>query len=45
MHLRSCRWAALIALIFAQGMVPALAQQRRMEIGLLICGLTRSEET
>jgi len=44
-HLRSCRWAALIALIFAQGMVPALAQQRRMEIGLLICGLTKSEET
>jgi hypothetical protein len=35
-HSRSCRRAAVIALIFAQGMVPALAQQRRMEIGLLI---------
>jgi hypothetical protein len=43
-HLRTCRRAALIALIFAQGMVPALAQQRRMEIGLLICGLTKSDE-
>ncbi len=46
MHLRSYRRAAaLIALIFAHGMVSAPAQQRRMEIGLLTCGLIKSEGT
>jgi hypothetical protein len=45
MYLRSCRRAAaLTALIHALGMVSAPAQQRRMEIGLLTCGLTRGEE-
>lgn|GEM_PF-2045694 len=46
MHLRQYRRAAaLTALIFAHGMVSAPAQPRRSEIGLLTCGLIKSEGT
>jgi hypothetical protein len=45
-HLRSyLRAAALTAVIFAHGMVSTPAQQRRLEIGLLTCGLMKSEGT
>lgn len=44
-HLRSYRTAALTVLIFAHGVVSASAQQARTEMGLLTCGITRSEQT
>ena len=44
MHLRQYRLAGLTALILAHGMVSASAQQARMDIGLLTCGLTKSDE-
>lgn len=44
MHLRPYRLAGLTALILAHGMVSASAQQARMDIGLLTCGLTKSDE-
>jgi Protein of unknown function (DUF992) len=43
-HLRPCGLAGLTALILAHGMVSASAQQARMDIGLLTCGLTESDE-
>ena len=45
MHLHSYEAAALTVLIFAHGVVPASAQQARTEMGLLTCGITRSEQT
>jgi hypothetical protein len=42
--LRSYRAAALTVLIFAHGVVSASAQQARIEVGLLTCGITRNEE-
>ena len=44
MHLRQYRLAGLTALVLAQGMISASAQQARMDIGLLSCGLTKSDE-
>jgi Protein of unknown function (DUF992) len=41
--LRPCRLAGLMALIFAQGLVSASAQQVRTQIGLLTCRLTSNE--
>ena len=44
MYLRQYRLAGLTALILAHGMISASAQQARMDIGLLTCGLTKSDE-
>ena len=44
MHLRQYRLAGLTALILAHGMISASAQQARMDIGLLTCSLTKSNE-
>jgi Protein of unknown function (DUF992) len=44
-HFPSYEAAALTVLIFAHGVVPASAQQARTEVGLLTCGITRSEQT
>jgi hypothetical protein len=43
-HLRPYRVAGLVALMLAHGMVSASAQQVRMDIGVLTCGLTKTDE-
>jgi hypothetical protein len=43
-HLRPYQLAGLTALMLAHGMVSASAQQARVDIGLLTCGLTKSDE-
>ena len=43
-HLRPYQLAGLVALMLAHGMVSASAQQARMDIGVLTCGLTKSDE-